>query len=229
MRVASAVATSASKPAAAALARWRSMKFRQLFSSPCARASNARERSRGSSWSTKPGSVGTAASRSIAACASCWSRTDSTSDQQFDQNGGGPSAPDHVAALVRAVHDCPRHFDGTIEIAGAGLLHRKLGVDDRQRAQGEPLRHGGLAGLGEQVEARLALRSVATNQSEASAESAHSKNEVVAGTLGDPQRLGGLAHGGRIGQQRPEWNGGNVLPEERENVARRVEGSGHRD
>ena len=133
---ASALTMSASKPAAAALARWRSMKFRQLFSSPRARASSARERSRGSSWSTKPGSVGTAASRSIAACASCWSRADPRRTSSSTRNGGGPSAPDHVAALVRAVHDCPRHFDGTIEITGAGLLHRKLGVDDRQTRSG---------------------------------------------------------------------------------------------
>ena len=97
----------------------------------------------------------------------------SASDQQFHQNVGGPSAPDHVPAFVRAVHDCPHHFDGTIEITGARLLHRELGVDDRQRAQGKMLRQGGIAGLGEQVEARLAFRAVASDQDEASAESAH--------------------------------------------------------
>ena len=72
----------------------------------------------------------------------------SASDQQLHQNFGGPSAPDHVTAFVRAIHDCPHHFDGAIEIPGAGLLHRKLGVDDRQRAQREPLRHVRHRGLG---------------------------------------------------------------------------------
>ena len=150
------------------LARWRAKKSRQLVSSPRASASQ-RPRTQQREFVEHEAGIGGYGGQSVdRRLRFVLVAVGPASEQQFHQNFGGPSAPDHVAALVRAVHDCPHHFDGTIEIAGAGLLHRKLGLDNRQCAQGEPLRQGGIVGLGEQVEARLALRAFATNQDEAS-------------------------------------------------------------
>ena len=81
------------------------------------------------SCSTNPGSVGTAANRSIAACASCTSAVGPAAQQRLHQDRGGRPAIDHLARGEQVVGDRPGQVDRTVKIAGAGPLLGDLNID----------------------------------------------------------------------------------------------------
>ena len=87
------------------------------------------------SYSTNPGSTGTAASRSVAACASGLVGVGATLQQGFDQSGDDGSEMNDVADCEFVVYDDPKDLDSAIGIATACFFLSHFQIDQRQPAQ----------------------------------------------------------------------------------------------
>ena len=97
-------------------------------------------------------------------------------------------------------------LDGTIDISSASPVPGGSDVDNRHSQQRQPVTHGSLAGLSQQLEANFPVRASPMDERNTPGGSSTEQGPVVTGLLCDLQCFCGVAEGGLIRQQRPVRN-----------------------
>ncbi len=148
--------------------------------------------------------------------------------QRVHQHTGGRAQIAPLAGVEQGVHGVSHQREGTVAVSGRGHLACYPCFDDRKLARVKPLGKDHFAHLREHCGPPLAFcRRVPVQQSETHAQPGQAQRDVVAGSLGDPQRRVDVGQGLVVGRQHSRRDRG-VCHADHEAVHHRI-GSGRHD